>query len=79
MSLISKPLNLVTLLLLFAFGVSILPISLAEILQPVQAQTNETQQTEAERLLKLCREDLSKNQPEAAIQSCQQAVTATLE
>jgi tetratricopeptide (TPR) repeat protein len=29
-----------------------------------------------ERLLNLCREHLSKNQPEAAIQSCQQAVTA---
>jgi hypothetical protein len=53
-----KPLNLATLLLLVTSGLSILPISLAEILQPVQAQTNETQQTEAERLLNLCREHL---------------------
>jgi hypothetical protein len=46
--------------------------------QSVQAQANETQKAEAERLLKLCREHLSQNQPEAAIQSCQQAVTATV-
>jgi tetratricopeptide (TPR) repeat protein len=63
-------------LLVLASGLSILPISLTGIVQPVEAQTNETQKAEAERLLKLCREDLGKNQPEAAIQSCQQAVTA---
>jgi hypothetical protein len=42
----------------------------------VVAQTEADRKTEAERLLKLCREHLSHNQPEAAIQSCQQAVTA---
>jgi hypothetical protein len=55
--------------------VSISPIASAS---KAQAQTNETQKAEAERLLKLCREHLGKNQPEAAIQSCQQAVTARL-
>jgi hypothetical protein len=78
MSRTSKPLNLVTLLLLFASGLPILPISLPGMVQSVQAQANETQKAEAERLLKLCREHLSQNQPEAAIQSCQQAVTATV-
>jgi hypothetical protein len=42
----------------------------------VLAQTQSDRKAEAE--LKLCREDLGKNQPEAAIQSCQQAVTATV-
>ncbi len=44
----------------------------------VVAQTTEAQKAEAERLLNLCREHLNKNQAEAAIQSCQQAVTATV-
>jgi hypothetical protein len=56
----SKPLNLATLLLVLASGLSILPISFPGIVQPIEAQTNETQKAEAERLLKLCREDLGK-------------------
>jgi tetratricopeptide (TPR) repeat protein len=43
---------------------------------PVLAQTQSDRKAEAESLLNLCREHLSKNQPEAAIQSCQQAVAA---
>jgi CHAT domain-containing protein/tetratricopeptide (TPR) repeat protein len=45
-----KSLNLATLLLLLASGVSILPISQPGIVPPVQAQTNETKKAEAERL-----------------------------
>jgi len=50
MSCIPKSLNLATLLLLLASGVSILPISQPGIVPPVQAQTNETKKAEAERL-----------------------------
>jgi len=50
MSRIPKSLNLATLLLLLASGVSILPISQPGIVPPVQAQTNETKKAEAERL-----------------------------
>lgn len=42
----------------------------------VMAQSTDAREAEAERLLNLCREHLDKNQTEAAIQSCQQAVTA---
>ncbi|MFN7569545.1 MAG: CHAT domain-containing protein [Microcystis sp.] len=45
-----KSLNLATLLLLLASGVSILSISQPGIVPPVQAQTNETKKAEAERL-----------------------------
>jgi tetratricopeptide (TPR) repeat protein len=40
------------------------------------AQTQTEEKAKAERLLNLCREHLSKQQPQAAIQSCQQAATA---
>jgi hypothetical protein len=66
MSRTSKSLNLVTLLLLFASGLSILPIFLPEIVQPVEAQTNETQQTEAERILNLCREGFGQKEAESS-------------
>ena len=42
----------------------------------VMAQSTDARKTEAERLLNLCREHLGKEQIDAAIQSCQQAVTA---
>ncbi|MBS9396146.1 MAG: CHAT domain-containing protein [Dolichospermum sp. OL03] len=42
----------------------------------ILAQTPTTLKAEAERLLKLCQADLNQNQPEAAIQSCKQAVKA---
>lgn len=67
--------SLVTVSLLLCFVTPSLWVSFKP---PVLAQTTETQKAEAERLLNLCREDLGKNQPETAIQSCQQAVTATL-
>ena len=41
----------------------------------VLAQSTETHNFEAERLLDLCREDIKKNQDQAALQSCQLAVT----
>jgi hypothetical protein len=71
MSRTPKTLNFATLLLLIAPSASILPLSLSGIVQPVQAQTESDRKAEAERLLNLCREHLSKNQLEAAIQSCQ--------
>ncbi|MDF5733417.1 MAG: hypothetical protein PUP92_36930, partial [Rhizonema sp. PD38] len=41
----------------------------------VLAQSPETNKLETERLLDLCREDIKKNQYQAALQSCQLAVT----
>ncbi len=75
MSRTPKALKLATLLLLFASGVSILPVSLPGIVQPVQAQTTEAQKAEAERLLNLCGGDDSID-AEKGIQLCQQAVAA---
>ena len=42
----------------------------------VMAQSMDTKELEAERFLKLCRENLGNDQAEAAIKFCQQAVTA---
>jgi hypothetical protein len=51
-------------------GTGVVSIFLIASASKAQAQTNEMQQNEAERFLNLCREDLGKNQAEAAIQSC---------
>jgi hypothetical protein len=74
----AKSSPIVLFFLAACLGTGVVPISPIASASKAQAQTNEAQQNEAERLLKLCREDLGKNQPEAAIQSCQQAVTATV-
>ena len=42
----------------------------------VMAQNTDTRKTEADKLLQLCRQNLNDNQAEAAIKSCQQAITA---
>jgi tetratricopeptide (TPR) repeat protein len=65
--------SLVTVSLLLCFVTPSLWVLLEP---PALAQTQSDKKTAAERLLKLCRENLSQNQTEAAIQSCQQAVTA---
>ena len=49
---------------------------LPSLIPAVMAQSTDARKAGAERLLNLCREHLDKNQTEAAIQSCQQAVTA---
>ena len=70
-----KLLSLFSLTLLFSAGLSTLSASWKLTPQPVQAQTSDARQVEAERLLNLCREHLDKGQPEAALQSCQQALS----
>jgi hypothetical protein len=64
---------IVLLFLATCLGTSVVPIPpIASVFfaSEVRAQTTEAQKTEAERLLNLCREHLTQNQPEAAIQSC---------
>lgn len=72
----AKSSPIVLFFLAACLGTGVVPISPIASASKAQAQTTETQQTEAERLLNLCREHLSKNQAEAAIQSYQSAVIA---
>jgi tetratricopeptide (TPR) repeat protein len=69
-----KPLNLATLLLLIASGVSVLPISLPGMVQSVQAQANETQKAEADRLLEQGIQQLETSQFREALQSWEAAL-----
>jgi len=61
-----------TLAALSPFNVFLLPSSLTLTL----AQATDPRKTEADQLLKLCREQLQQQQYEAAIQSCQEAVAS---
>ena len=72
-----KSISLATLIALFASSATSFTSNLP-MLSPVTrvlAQSTETNKPEAERLLDLCRENIKKNQFQAALQSCQQAVT----
>ena len=71
MSRTSKSLNLATLILLLASGVSIVPISLPGIVQPVQAQTEAERKAEAYRLLQQGFKQLQISQYREALQSLQ--------
>ncbi|MBO3460780.1 CHAT domain-containing protein [Aetokthonos hydrillicola] len=74
-----KSISIATLIALIASSVTSLNSNLL-MLSPIQrvlAQSTETKTSEAVRLLDLCRENINKNQLQAALQSCQQAaVTA---
>ena len=59
-------------------GAVVTPVSWVQFTSPALAQTETDRKTEAESLLNLCREQLGKEQWEAAVESCQQAVTARL-
>ena len=72
-----KSISLAALIALFASSATSFTSNLP-MLSPVTrvlAQSTETNKSEAARLLDLCREDIKKNQFQAALQSCQQAVT----
>ncbi len=72
-----KSISLAALIALFTSSATSFTSNLP-MLSPVTrvlAQSTETNKPEAERLLDLCREDINKDQFQAALQSCQQAVT----
>ena len=76
----AKSSPIILLSLAACLGIALVPIfPIASVFSSeAQAQTEADRKTEAERLLNLCREHLGKEQLEAAVESCQQAVTATL-
>lgn len=73
---IYKRYSLFCFLLLAGTILPIVNVREFSLMPSVMAQSVDTKKAEAENLLKLCRENLGNNQAEAAIQSCQQAVTA---
>jgi hypothetical protein len=73
---IYKRYSLFCFLLLVATILPIVNVRGFSLMSSAMAQSMDTKESEAERLLNLCRENLGNNQAEAAIQSCQQAVTA---
>ena len=59
-----------------AIGSVVTPALLGSLVTPVFAQTQSESKAEAERLLNLCRENLGQEQFDAALESCQQALSA---
>ncbi|NCR96597.1 MAG: tetratricopeptide repeat protein [Microcystis aeruginosa L311-01] len=67
---------LLTLSLVATVTLPVVNGKLSSLVPAVMAQNTDARKAEAEQLLQLCRQNLKNNQAEAAIKSCQQAITA---
>ncbi|MFM6588993.1 MAG: CHAT domain-containing protein [Microcystis panniformis] len=67
---------LLTLSLVATVSLPVVNGKLSSLVPAVMAQNTDARKVEADRLLQLCRQNLNNNQAEAAIKSCQQAITA---
>ncbi|MCZ8308225.1 MAG: tetratricopeptide repeat protein [Microcystis sp. LE19-98.1E] len=67
---------LLTLSLVATVTLPVVNGKLSSLVPAVIAQNTDARKAEAEQLLQLCRQNLKNNQAEAAIKSCQQAITA---